>query len=167
MKAYRLLAASCLLIGSIASGGVARADEVCRPCPFNCEYAGIPSRDCSDRGRRGNLCCVDLDRRGQDALRDREQGGGWGNGDWRWGNRPRDYDRPNWDNRNWGGGHNDWSYNNRRNDPGAYDDRYGYQPGDCPPGFHVNERPCTWEERNRGCRDLRSRSGLTCVGWGR
>ncbi len=64
----------------------------------------------------------------------------------------------------------DWRHNQsylgwRRNDPGSYDDRYGFRPGDCPPGFHVNERNCTNDERRHGCMDQRSRSGQICVGW--
>ena len=57
------------------------------------------------------------------------------------------------------------SYNSRSNDAGAYDDRAGYNPGDCPSGFHVNDRKCSDDERRRGCNDMKSRSGLTCVGW--
>ena len=53
----------------------------------------------------------------------------------------------------------------RRQDNSAYDDRNGYQPGDCPPGYHVNDRKCTNDERKRGCHDQHSPSGQTCVGW--
>lgn len=83
-------------------------------------------------------------------------------GDWRYNNNWHGY-RPDY--RDWRGASYSNYYNSRRNDPGAYDDRYGYNPGDCPRGFHVNERNCTHDERRRGCMDLRSPSGRICVGW--
>jgi len=33
----------------------------------------------------------------------------------------------------------------------------------CPPGFSPSERKCTKDERKRGCRDVRTSSGLGCV----
>ena len=128
-----VLALGCTL--GVQLGGVpsARADEMCRPCPFDCRGIGAASKDCSDRGMRNGQCCVDLDGRGMDQLRRKDQE-----------NAGRS------------------AY---RTDAGAYDDRNGYQPGDCPPGFHVNDRPCTPDERQRGCNDMRSPSGQTCVGW--
>lgn len=201
-RGFRVIA---LLGALLLCSSSARADEVCRPCPFNCYYIGIDRKDCSDRGQRRGMCCVDLDNRGQDRLREIEEqrfgSGGpmnsnWGNNNWgnhnhnwggnHWGNNSNwnsgnwnngnwnnngNHGNGNWNNGNWNnnwgnnGGSQGWNNPNRRNDPGAYDDRNGYQPGDCPPGYHVNERPCTPEERGRGCNDLRSRSGQTCVGW--
>ena len=128
MKRILLLAAVACLIGAES----AAADEVCRPCPFSCQQIGIDDRDCSNRDQRGNRCCVDLDNRGKDQLRELER------------NHRRDP---------------------RRHDAGAYDDRTGFNPGDCPAGFHVNERNCNDDERRRGCMDKRSPSGQICVGW--
>lgn len=141
MRNSIVLAALACLIGT----EVAMADEVCRECPFSCQQIGIDERDCSNRDQRGGRCCVDLDNRGKDQLREREQYGAGprhrlGNGD-----HPR--------------------RDPRRNDAGAYDDRAGFNPGDCPAGFHVNERNCNDEERRRGCMDKRSPSGQICVGW--
>lgn len=33
----------------------------------------------------------------------------------------------------------------------------------CPPGFSPSERKCSTKERRRGCKDLRTPSGLGCV----
>lgn len=33
----------------------------------------------------------------------------------------------------------------------------------CPPGFSPSERKCSSDERRRGCRDIRTPSGLGCV----
>ena len=60
---------------------------------------------------------------------------------------------------------NSYRYDSRRRDPGAYDDKAGFKPGDCPSGFHVNDRLCNSDERHRGCKDMRSPSGQICVGW--
>lgn len=161
-----LFAASALF----ALPSLTLADQFCRPCPFNCEMINIGIDHCSYRPGYGNNCCVDLDNKGQDRFRDWERRGGWGQynrpnyqapysgGGWNSGDR-RDryrYDRYDRYDRNDGG---------RRRDPGAYDDRYGYQPGACPTGYHVNERGCNPEERRRGCRDLRSPHNEICVGW--
>ena len=110
------------------------ADEVCRPCPFDCEGIGAGRKDCKNLSSHRGQCCVDLDDRGKDKLED------------------KDYE-------------NTYGHRSRLNDPGAYDDKNGYQPGDCPVGYHVNDRPCTNDERRRGCNDVRSPSGQTCVGW--
>lgn len=166
----------------------ASADLVCRLCPFNCEDTGARDQDCGDRyQRRNGKCCVDLDDRGLDALRETDRrryssgySGGYGSnsnvangyrpdysGGYSWdrGDRDGGYNRPNrpnsYDNRY------ENEYDRRRTDPSAYDDRNGYQPGDCPTGYHVNERECNPDERRRGCHDMRSRSGQICVGWNR
>lgn len=123
----------------------ASADEVCRPCPFDCEGIGAGRKDCKNLSAYRGQCCVDLDDRGKDQLEDRDRENTYGR-------HPR-YDRE------------DRYGRSRYNDPGAYDDKNGFQPGDCPVGYHVNDRPCTNDERQRGCSDLRSRSGQTCVGW--
>ena len=186
-----------LLIVLAASIGInflmpmqANAELVCRLCPFSCVDTGARDEDCGDNYmRRNGKCCVDLDNRGLDALKehDRRQRGGYypdqvSGGGYRPGSHHYDsgYDS-NYRDRD--GDYNDHGYNDhgyndhgygrpnrpsydpRRTDPGAYDDRNGYQPGDCPAGYHVNERACTADERRRGCNDLRSRSGQTCVGW--
>ena len=127
-----LLAVSCLM-------QTALADEICRACPFDCAGIGAGRNDCRNVEGRRNECCVDLDRRGEEQLRLRDEENSRGQ-----------LGR---------------SFNDRRNDPNAYDDRTGFSPGDCPRGYHVNDRPCRDDERQRGCQDTRSRSGKTCVGW--
>ncbi len=122
---------SVIMIGGICAS--VQADEVCRPCPFDCNGIGANSKHCSTRSSRTNECCVDLDHEGMDQLRNKDR---------------ENNSRPIY-----------------RNDAGAYDDRQGYNPGDCPTGFHVNDRTCTPEERRRGCNDMKSPSGRTCVGW--
>lgn len=160
----------------------ARADEVCRPCPFNCGQLGIDRDDCSNRDRRYGQCCVDLDNEGFAQLRDRERGRDrydhrgrddrdrdrWSH----WDNRPRDrhdhgnhygwnHDRGQYSNTNW----NRWNDGSR---PGeSHGDRPGEIQGDCPNGFHWNDRNCTGDERKRGCMDMRSPSNRICVGWRR
>ncbi len=148
LRAKTALRAVALISLFMLNSGRARADEVCRPCPFDCAGIGGRDEDCGDRPRRYGQCCVDLDNRGMDQLRRKDQ--------------ENQYNREH--HRCGGGGYN--HYNDRRDDPSAYDDRNGYQPGDCPPGFHVNDRNCTREEHLRGCRDLRSPSNKICVGWG-
>ena len=168
------------------------ADEVCRPCPFSCRLIQISERDCSDRNSNRGLCCVDLDDRGQEQLR-RQSDAHYGRNRhyddddfWNSNNDSHHHRNDNWGSSNWdrrGEDWRDWDRENRawrdrwereqaeryedrrRRDPGSYDDRYGYQPGDCPLGYHVNDRECTFDERQRGCSDLRSRSGQVCVGW--
>ncbi len=40
----------------------------CRPCPFDCDDLGLEEggKDCSDRGKSDNACCVDLSEKGLD-----------------------------------------------------------------------------------------------------
>lgn len=132
----------------------ALAEEVCRACPFDCRGIGASDKDCKNlsSSRGYGQCCVDLDDRGQDQLRRQDDY----NSNSRNTYNPRQNDSRQYDSR---------QYDSRQRDPGAYDDRTGYNPGDCPSGFHVNERKCTDDERRRGCKDMRSPSGLTCVGW--
>lgn len=59
-----------LVICSLAAD--ARADVICRPCPFDCGGIGAGSNHCSSRGFQNGQCCVDLDHKGQDILRDRD-----------------------------------------------------------------------------------------------
>jgi hypothetical protein len=49
---------------------------------------------------------------------------------------------------------------------GGYRPEYGRpQPSQdrCPPGFQPSEQKCSPEERRRGCKDIRTPSGLGCV----
>lgn len=170
---YVMLAFAFALIGAQS----AVADEVCRPCPFDCSMIGIDQRHCSYRDRRYGACCVDLDNDGKELLQsyDRHYGRRPDWDDHRSDHRDDRYDdrRDDWrDGRPDYRDHDDSRHGNygyqpppRRRDPGAYDDRNGYQPGDCPVGFHVNERNCNDEERRKGCMDKRSPSGQICVGW--
>ena len=39
------------------------------------------------------------------------------------------------------------------------------QSGQCPVGFHANERPCSPEQREQGCVDASSSTGHICTSW--
>ena len=170
------------LLLSLVTVQSAAADITCRPCPFNCRQLGIDERHCSYRDRRYNQCCVDLDDDGKEMLRDYDRSAYGGRPyndryddrrDDRYDDRRDDRYDDRYDDRHHHPrpDYSDWRHGNRppydprRQDPGAYDDRAGYNPGDCPPGFHVNDRKCTDDERRRGCMDQHSPSGQTCVGW--
>ena len=122
-----------------------RADELCRPCPFDCAGIGLKSKDCSYRQSRvPGECCVDLNGRGMDRL--------------------REVDQINQRNAQYGNQYGN-PYGNQYG--GSHGDRPGEVQGDCPPGYHINDRNCTDDERRRGCSDLRSPSNQRCVGWKR
>lgn len=70
-------------VGVIGASG-ASATPHCQPCPYSCYDLNLGDKDCSEITRSGNLCCVDLTRKGlelaQELERARAQQGG--------GNRP-------------------------------------------------------------------------------
>lgn len=142
-RAARLGAYALLAMTAIHSSAVlAAAELVCRPCPFDCQGIGFTNdRHCSFRQGRAGECCVDLDGRGMDKLRETDQ--------------------INQRNAQYGGGGYAQGYG------GSHGDRPGEVQGDCPNGYHMNDRKCTDDERRRGCSDLRSPSGRLCVGWNR
>lgn len=55
------------------------------------------------------------------------------------------------------------SYGGWRNPPPPPPSRPAPQVDRCPPGFSPSERKCSSDERRRGCRDIRTPSGLGCV----
>ncbi|MFN8392798.1 MAG: hypothetical protein U0136_21070 [Bdellovibrionota bacterium] len=72
--ASRLLAVVLFMQLFVAlSPNSARADQECRPCPFDCAGIGARSKDCRDLPSRRGQCCVDLDDRGFDQLNRRDE----------------------------------------------------------------------------------------------
>jgi hypothetical protein len=55
------------------------------------------------------------------------------------------------------------SHGGWRNPPPPPPSRPAPQVDRCPPGFSPSERKCSPDERRRGCRDIRTPSGLGCV----
>lgn len=171
----RMIGLSLALVASFS--GTAVADEVCRPCPFNCQQLGIRHDDCSNRGSRYGQCCVDLDNDGFRKLRDFDRYGPRGRFDdvrWRdrWGDRDRNDDWRHRDRYRHDRGRDWWwsrdnDYDRRDRWGRSHGDKPGEIQGDCPDGYHYNDRKCTDDERRRGCSDLRSPSGRLCVGWRR
>ena len=171
LVARTLFTAGSIIAFSNSAPPAAEAELVCRPCPFTCDSTGARDADCGERRSRQGQCCVDLDNRGLEALeqRDRQsQRSGYrydyesdkNDNRYYYDHDHRRHVRPG--NRN---GNRSATSSMRLYDPGAYDDRNGYNPGDCPQGFHVNDRGCNDDERRRGCKDQNSPSGRICVGW--
>lgn len=125
--------------------------QVCRQCPFDCQGIDAGHKHCDDIPYRGGQCCVSLDGKGLDRLQEK--------------------DRENSGRNNYQQGYNpNQGYNQgyqQGYQGGSHGDRPGEVQGDCPNGFHLNDRKCNDDERRRGCMDQHSPSGGTCVGWRR
>ena len=72
---YKILSAFLLtnLILGLSNVAPSFADEICRPCPFDCSGIGLSSNHCGQRAQRFDQCCVDLDGEGQNQLRMKDQ----------------------------------------------------------------------------------------------
>lgn len=142
--------------------GAVSAEELCRACPFDCRGIGAGPKHCRDNGFHYGQCCVDLDKKGRKQLSEKDyensQRASYHQEHYHYGPERDGYNRGQY-----GWGQNDWGNGYGR----SHGDRPGEIQGDCPNGYHWNDRNCNDNERRNGCSDLRSPSGRICVGWRR
>ncbi len=69
----KAIIALTLTVSLAAGASTAVADPYCRKCPASCASMGLNKKDCRDISSSAGLCCVDVNDRGMDYVKEQDR----------------------------------------------------------------------------------------------